>query len=67
MKRITSILFLAVEAVLLCTFVAMDITHHGAENIVKYTPKIKILQEVLLFQKCSSLFKMEKLYRQRQL
>lgn len=36
MKRITSILFLAVEAVLFCTFVAMDITHHGAENIVKY-------------------------------
>lgn len=36
MKRITSWIFLAVEAVLFCTFVTMDITNHGAENIVKY-------------------------------
>ena len=36
MKRITSWIFLAVEAVLFCTFVAMDIMHHDAENIVKY-------------------------------
>lgn len=36
MKRITSWIFLAVEAVLFCTFVAMDIMNHGAENAVKY-------------------------------
>ena len=36
MKRITSWIFLAVEAVLFCTFVAMDIANHSAENIVKY-------------------------------
>lgn len=36
MKRITSWIFLAVEAVLFCTFVAMDVMHHDAENIVKY-------------------------------
>ena len=36
MKRITSWIFLAVEAVLFCTFVAMDIMHHDAENVVKY-------------------------------
>lgn len=36
MKKITSIVFLAVEAMLLCTFVFMDITHHSAENYVKY-------------------------------
>ena len=36
MKRITSILFLAVETALFCTFVFMDITHHSAENYVKY-------------------------------
>lgn len=36
MKRITSWIFLAVEAVLFCTFVAMDVMHHDAENVVKY-------------------------------
>lgn len=36
MKRITSWIFLAVEAVLFCIFVAMDVTNHNAENIVKY-------------------------------
>ena len=36
MKRITSWLFLAVEAVLFCTFVAMDIGNHDLENIIKY-------------------------------
>ncbi len=36
MKRITSWLFLAVEAVLFCTFVAMDIMNHDLENIIKY-------------------------------
>lgn len=36
MKRTTSIIFLAVEALLFCIFVAMDITNHNAENYVKY-------------------------------
>ena len=36
MKRITSWIFLAVEAVLFCVFVAMDIRSHELENIVKY-------------------------------
>ena len=36
MKRITSYIFLAIEAVLFGTFVAMDIMNHGAENTVKY-------------------------------
>lgn len=36
MKRITSWIFLAVEAVLFCVFVAMDIMNHSAENTVKY-------------------------------
>ena len=36
MKRITSYIFLAVEAVLFCIFVFMDITNHSAENYVKY-------------------------------
>ena len=36
MKRITSWIFLALEAVLFCTFVAMDIMNHNSENIVKY-------------------------------
>ena len=39
MKRITSWIFLAVEAVLFCTFVAMDIMHHDAENVVKYVAR----------------------------
>ena len=36
MKRITSWLFLVAEAVLFCTFVAMDIRNHELENIIKY-------------------------------
>ena len=36
MKRVTSWIFLAVEAVLFCTFVAMDVMNHSAENTVKY-------------------------------
>ena len=36
MKRITSWIFLAIEAILFCIFVAMDITNHSAENTVKY-------------------------------
>lgn len=36
MKRITSWIFLAVEAVLFCIFVAMDVMNHSAENTVKY-------------------------------
>lgn len=36
MKRTTSWIFLAVEAVLFCVFVAMDIMNHSAENTVKY-------------------------------
>lgn len=36
MKRTTSIIFLAVEAILFTIFVYMDITNHSAENYVKY-------------------------------
>lgn len=36
MKRISSFIFLAVEAALFCTFVTMDVMNHSAENIVKY-------------------------------
>lgn len=36
MKKVTSWIFIIVEALLFCTFVAMDITNHSAENIVKY-------------------------------
>ncbi|MBO7319369.1 MAG: hypothetical protein J6V06_05040 [Clostridia bacterium] len=36
MKRVTSWIFLAVEAVLFCIFVAMDVMNHSAENTVKY-------------------------------
>lgn len=36
MKRNLSFIFIAIEAVLFCTFVAMDITNHPAENIVKF-------------------------------
>ena len=36
MKRVTSWIFLAVEAILFCTFVAMDVMNHSAENTVKY-------------------------------
>ena len=36
MKRITSFIFLAVEAILFCIFVTMDVMNMPAENIVKY-------------------------------
>jgi hypothetical protein len=36
LKRTTSIIFLAVEAILFTIFVYMDITNHSAENYVKY-------------------------------
>ena len=36
MKRISSFIFLAVETVLFCTFVTMDIMNLSAVNIIKY-------------------------------
>ena len=36
LKRISSMIFLAIEAVLFCTFVTMDIINFEAENIIKY-------------------------------
>ena len=36
MKRITSFIFLAVEAILFCIFVTMDVMNMPAENIIKY-------------------------------